>query len=78
MGPIRNKPGTVGVKKDAAIAAMVNAVEEGKISIIGLREMKQKLLVELYPAAKRTLLAEARREALKLIEANRPTDKTPT
>jgi hypothetical protein len=78
VGPIRNKPGTGGVKKDAAIAAMVNAVEEGKISIIGLRQMKQKLLVELYPGAKRTLLAEARREALKRIEANRPTDKTPT
>jgi len=65
--PIRNKPGAGGVKMDAAIAAMVIAVKGGKISMLELRQMKQKGLVELYPDAKRTLLVEARRRALKLI-----------
>jgi hypothetical protein len=67
VAPIRNKPGAGGVKMDAAIAAMVTAVKGGKISMLELRQKKQKRLVELYPGAKRTLLAEARCRALKLI-----------
>jgi hypothetical protein len=64
VAPIRNRPGKGGVKMEAAIAAMRNAVEQGKISMLELRKMKQKSLAELYPDAKRTLLAAARRRAL--------------
>ena len=64
VAPIRNKPGKGGVKMDTAIAAMRNAVERGEISVLELRQMKQKSLPRLYPGAKRTLLAEARRRAL--------------
>ena len=64
IAPIRNKPGKGGVKMDTAIAAMRNAVERGEISVLELRQMKQKSLPRLYPGAKRTLLAEARRRAL--------------
>jgi len=67
IAPIKNKPGAGGVKMDAAIAAMVTAVKGGKISMLDLRQMKQKRLIELYPDAKRTLLVEARRRALNLI-----------
>jgi hypothetical protein len=64
LAPIRNKPGKGGVKMDAAIAAMRDAVERGAISVLELRQMKQESLGGLYPGAKRTLLAEARRRAL--------------
>jgi len=64
VAPIRNRPGKGGIKMEAAIAAMRKAVERGKISMLELQRMKQKSLPELYPDAKRTLLAQARRTAL--------------
>jgi hypothetical protein len=82
VAPIRNRPGKGGVKMEAAIAAMRKAVEQGKISMLELRQIKQKSLAELYPDAKRTLLAAARRKALVQIadeEAHRQnSDKTAT
>jgi hypothetical protein len=66
--PIRNRPGKVGVKMDAAVVAMVQAVDCGEITLQQLVKMKQKNLEGLYPGAKRTLLAEARRRALSHIE----------
>jgi len=68
LAPIRNKPGKGGEKMDAAISAMRNAVERGEITLDDLRKMKQKSLSSLYPGAKRTLLAEARRRILVQIE----------
>jgi hypothetical protein len=61
---IPNKPGGGGTKMAAAVDAMVLAVREGKITFASLRHMKQKELGGLYPAAGRTLLTEAREEAL--------------
>lgn len=55
LTPIPNKPGKSRIKMDAAVAAMVKAVETRKISIENLCRMKQKSLVEIYPYAKRTL-----------------------
>lgn len=76
MLPIQNKRGKPGVKMQAAIAAMRAAVERGEISVLQLRQMKEKSLSEFYPDAKRTVLAEARRRALKEIAAE--PDRIPT
>jgi hypothetical protein len=78
--PIQNKPGKPGIKMKAAIAAMRAAVEGGKISLLQLREMKEKSLSEFYPDAKRTVLAEARRRFLGEIatERRQDTDIKPT
>jgi hypothetical protein len=64
LAPIRNRPGNGGVKMDAAVAAIRCAVEQGALSVLELRKMREKNLVTLFPDAKRTLLAEARRRAL--------------
>jgi hypothetical protein len=75
--PIRNTPGKVSVKMDAAVDAMVQAVDCGEITLQQLVMMKQKSLEGLYSGAKRTLLAEARRRALSHIE-QRSVKKTAT
>jgi hypothetical protein len=56
------------------------AVERGEISVLQLRQMKEKSLSEFYPNAKRTVLAEARRRALKEIatESRQNSDKKAT
>ena len=48
----------------AAVEAMVSAVEENRISYGALATMKQKALSALHSNAGRTLLTQAREEAL--------------
>jgi hypothetical protein len=78
--PIRNKSGKPSVKMKAAMAAMRAAVEGGKISLLQLRQMKEKKLTELCSDAGRTVLAEARRRFLHEIatECRQDADITPT
>jgi hypothetical protein len=80
--PLRNQPGNGGVKIAAAIAAMIAAVKQGTTSYDALRGMREKELVTLYPDAGRTLLRDARREALRRLAPNglhrQSSDTTPT
>jgi hypothetical protein len=71
-----NKRGPAGRKKAGAIARMVRAVEKGEKTIVQLQRMKQKELDNFYPDAGRTTLAEAHKEALKILRQN--SGKTPT
>ena len=75
--PIPNKPGG-GKKKATAIAAMIKAVVDGDLSFSEFRRMKQKQLNDLYPHAKRTVLQEARVQALSQLADLGYSDKAPT
>lgn len=76
--PIPNKPGRGGNKKAAAVAAMIKAVEGGVLTFSELRRMKQKELDRLYSDAKRTMLQEARTQALSQLADLGYSDKAPT
>lgn len=73
IGAIPNKPGFAGRKKAEATAAMIDAVEQGRVTFDALQRMKQKQLADLYPSAGRTVLAEARKAALAKLAAGGPT-----
>jgi hypothetical protein len=74
LRPIPARRGPDGVKRKEATRAMIQAVEAKKISTDELQRMKQKNLVEFNPGAKRTMLAEARKDALRQLTLS----KTPT
>jgi hypothetical protein len=71
-----NKRGPVSKKRTEATARMIEAVRNGEMTASQLRGMKQKELEKLYPDGKRTMLVEAREEALKMFRQN--PGKTPT
>jgi hypothetical protein len=76
--PIPNKPGNGGRKMAEAIEAMVAAVDGGRVAFADLRRMKQKELSKVYPNAKRTLLAQARKHALVRLATLGHSDKAAT
>jgi hypothetical protein len=61
-----------------AIEAMVAAVDGGRVAFADLRRMKQKELSKVYPNAKRTLLAQARKHALVRLATLGHSDKAAT
>jgi hypothetical protein len=79
---VPNKPGASGRKRAQATTAMIQAVEQGRLSFGMLQRMKQKELTALYPNAGRTLLAECREDALleltALVGSRQKSDITPT
>jgi hypothetical protein len=75
---IPNKPGNGGRKLEAAIHAMVTAVDCGRVTFSDLRRMKQKALEGLYPDARRTLLVQARKVALEQLATRGHSDKAAT
>jgi chaperonin GroEL len=75
---VPNKRGPVSKKTAGAIETMVLAVREGRVTLDQLRHMKQKQLECLYPAAGRTILAQARKVALLRLADVYYSDKSPT
>jgi hypothetical protein len=67
---VPNKPGGGGRKKAQATAAMIDAVEQGRITFQRLQSMRQKELPRLYPEAGRTLLTKCREAALRELTAH--------
>jgi hypothetical protein len=76
--PIPNKPGNGGLRMQAAIKAMVESVESGKVEFRVFLRIKQTALTGYYPQAKRTVLVEARKAATKILAARGFSDKAPT
>jgi hypothetical protein len=76
--PMRNQRGRPPVKMQKATATMVAAVTQGKLSVDGLMELRQKQLSDLYPGAKRTILVAARKNAEKQLAAISNSDKKAT
>jgi hypothetical protein len=76
--PIPNRRGRPAVKMNEAVAAMLDAVTNGKVLISALRRMKQKELDVFNKNAKRTLLPDARVEALEQLSQQGYSDKDPT
>jgi hypothetical protein len=74
--PIRKTRGPEPKKRSEACAAMVGAIKGRQLSIGDLAGMKQKELSKLYPGAGRTVLVEARKDALRKLGEN--SGKTPT
>jgi chaperonin GroEL (HSP60 family) len=75
---VANKRGPANKKTAGAIETMVLAVREGRLTLEQLRHMKQKQLGSLYPAAGRTVLAQARKVALLRLAGTDYSDKSLT
>ncbi len=73
LRPIPRRRGPDPVKRKEAIRAMIEAVEDGTISTDELVGMKGKTLVRFNPEAKRTMLVEAREEALQQLTLRKTT-----
>lgn len=73
-----NRRGRDPRKKREAIEAMKEAVNVGTITVERLRTMKEKELPTLYSDAGRTLLRDARREALKCLSSADDPDRFAT
>jgi hypothetical protein len=64
LRPIPHKRGPDGIKRTAAVSAMVEAVKCGAWTAAQLERLKEKELGRFYTDAKRTTLVAARKDAL--------------